>query len=163
MAGQVASGSRLGTLPALEVEGLHLLQEFHLEAETPRGQLVEVATVLGLLLREHAALARADPRSRRFGALGQRRLRLFAERAKAHVRHEEGDLQPQRLGGTRADHELGFYLFVVEKWHAVELGRHDLDVVPARELRARHAHGVHAPVMARPLEPVLGHLLDPLL
>lgn len=43
----------------------------------------------------------------------------------------------------------------------MELGRENLDVVPARELRAGHAHGVYAAVMAHALEPVFGHFANP--
>jgi len=111
----VPARAGLGALPALEVEGLHLLDQLHAEAEARRRQLVEVAGVLGLLVGQHAALARADAGAGPLGAAGQRHLGLLGERAEAHVRHEERRLEPQRLLRVGPDHELRPHLLVVEQ------------------------------------------------
>jgi hypothetical protein len=76
VAREVTAGAGLGALTALEVEGLHLLQQVEAPAEAGGGELVEVAAVLGLLLREHPALAGADPGAAELGTARECRLRL---------------------------------------------------------------------------------------
>ena len=150
----------LGPLPALEVERLHLLEVVERPAEASRRQLVEVAAVVGLLLGQHAALARADARAGQLGALRQRRLGLLGQRAEAHVGHEDRDVEPQRLVGVGPDAHLGADRLVVEQREGGELPGDELQVVPRRQPDARHAHGRHRAVMAGLGQTVLGQLVD---
>ena len=68
VSGEMAAGAGLRALAELEVQCLHPVQAGLVPAETARGQLVEVAGALGLLLGEHPALAGADRRARPLGA-----------------------------------------------------------------------------------------------
>ena len=92
--------------------------------------------------------------------LGQRDLRLLGQRAEAHVRDEERDVEAQRPRGAGADDDVRAHGLVVQARHLVELGRDELQVVPRGEPVARHAHGVHRAVVPHLLEAVDGEVLD---
>jgi hypothetical protein len=155
---QVPARPRLGGLPALEVHGLHLLELVHREPEPGRGQLVQVARVLGLLFGEHPPLARGDTGTGQLGAARERDLGLLRQRAEAHVGDEQRDVEPQRSLRPRADREVASHLHVVELRRRGELRRHELDAVPAWQLGAGHPHRRHRTVRA--LQPLCGEPLD---
>ena len=159
-AGKVSAGAGLGALSSLEVKGLRPARLVHGPPEPGRRQLVEIARVVLLFLRQHAALARADAGPRHLGSLGQRHLGLFAEGSKAHVAHEEGDVQAERPLRLRADDELRAHGVVVGQRTGGELGGEDLEVGPAGEIGERHAHRRNHPVVADLLQAVPGELLD---
>ena len=127
------------------LRGAHLLPA---EAEARRSQLVEIARIGLLLLGQHAAFARADAGADEFGAAGQRHLGRCRERTEAHVRDDQRYRQPQRPLRVRPDDDIGADGVIVEQRRAVQLGGKDLDVVPARQLVARHAHRVHHAMVA---------------
>ena len=159
-AGQMATGAGLGTLAELEVERLHVADLLERPSEAGRRELVEVAAVLGVLLGEHPALARADAGAGTLGAPGERHLRLERQGTEAHVRHEQRDVEAQRPVGAGPDRDVGAHRFVVEQRSGRELGRDDLDRVPAREPVAWHPHRGHRPVMAELRQPVGRQLAD---
>jgi hypothetical protein len=156
----VTSGAGLGPLTALEVEGLHLGQRVPRPAEAGRCQLVEVPTRLGLFLGQHAALAGADRGADQLGSSGQSGLRFLRQRAEPHIRHEDQDVEPQRLVGVGTDAHPGGYVDVVEQRQPGQLGGDELDVIPCRQLLAGHAHGRHRPVVAGLGQPVRRRLVD---
>ena len=157
---QMPPGAGLGALAALEVEGLHGLQLVPGEAETARGILVEVAAAGLLLLRQHAALAGADAGAGKLGAPRERDLGGLRERAEAHVRDDERNVERERLLRIGPDHHLGADRLVVQMRHAMELRGDELDVVPARQVLARHAHGHDDAVVAGLAEAVPRIALD---
>ena len=73
---------------------------------------------------------------------------------------KQRDRQPQRLLRPRADDQLGGHRRVVEERQPVELGGDELEVVPARQLGGRHAHGAPRAVVADLGEPLAGQPLD---
>ena len=148
VARQMPAGAGLGALPALEVECLHMLELVPGKAEAARGELVKVAAAGLLLLRQHAALARADAGAGELGPARQRDLGGLGERAEAHVGDQERNIEGEPLLRARPDHHLGADGCVVEMRHAVELCGDELNVVPARQVLARHAHGDDDAVMA---------------
>ena len=159
-AGQVPSGAGLGPLAQLEVERLAAGSLVHRPAELAAGQLVEVAGALGPLLGQHPALARADPGSGPLSTAGQSHLGLLRQRPEAHIAHQQRDLQTQRPGRAGADDHLGADGLVVEAGAPGELGGHELDVVPAGQLGAGHAHRGDRSVMAQILEALVGQAAD---
>ncbi len=86
-------GTRLGTLAALEVEGLHSLNQFDVPAESGGCELIEIARIGGLFFRQHAALAGTDTGTRKFRTGRERHLRFLRQRAEAHVRNEQRNAQ----------------------------------------------------------------------
>lgn len=66
-------GAGLGALPALEVKRLHPRQEFFTVTEARTGQFIEIAAVLRLFLRQHAAFAAAYPGTGQLRAAGHGR------------------------------------------------------------------------------------------
>jgi hypothetical protein len=100
-----------------------------------------VPRVLRLFLGEHAALSGADPGARKLRSPGEGHLGFLGERAEAHVRHEEGDVQRKGLLGAGADHEFRSHRGVVQLGDLPQLGGDQLDVVPLREIGGGHAHG----------------------
>ena len=87
-------------------------------------------------------------------------LGLLGEGTEAHVRHEDRDVEPQRLVGVRADAHRGVDLDLVEQRETGQLGGDELDPVPRRKLFAGHAHGRHRPVRARLGQAVGRELVD---
>jgi hypothetical protein len=160
LAGQVPAGAGLGTLPRLEVEGLDAPHLVDVPPEAPRRQLVEVPRVGRVLLGQHAPLAGADARARHLGALGQRLLRLLGERPEAHVGHEDGDVEVQRLLRTGPDHHPRPHGLVVQQRHAVQLGGDELQIVPRRQQGPRDPHGRDRAVVADLAQPVPGQRVD---
>ena len=154
-AGQVAAGAGLRALAQLEVQRLHLVQARLVPAEPAGRELVEVAGALGLLLRQHPALARADRRCRR-----PRRPRASAVLASAESAPKlmsdtnTGMSQAQRLsplpGRCVTVVSTGSSSSVRE---AVQLRGEDLQVVPAWAAPARGTP-IAATVAVRPGEPV---------
>ena len=159
----MAAGAGLGALAALEVEGLALLHLVHGVAEAGRGQLVQVAGVGGLLLRQHAALAGADAGAGHLGTHGQGHLGLFGEGAEAHVRDEQRTLQHQGFVRIGADDHLGADRVFVQQRHLVQLGGQELDLFPLGQLVARHAHGADPAMVTDLGQPVFGQVLDVLI
>lgn len=84
----MATGAGLGALATLEVKRLHFLEQFFLVTELGAGQLVEVSGIFLLLLRQHAALARADAGARKLGATSESNLGLLRQCPEAHVGNE---------------------------------------------------------------------------
>ncbi len=93
----MAAGAGLGTLAAFEMKRLRALDLVPGESEPGGCQLVEIPGIGRLLLGQHAALAGADARAGQLGAPGQGDLGLLGQGAEAHVRDENGDVQPQRF------------------------------------------------------------------
>ena len=89
----MASGTRLRTLPTLEVKGLYLSNLVQVPAEPGGGQFVEVATIGCLLLGKHASLARANACAGHLRASRKSRLRLFTQGTEAHVADEQRNLK----------------------------------------------------------------------
>ena len=145
---QVTAGPGLGALTELEVDGLDGRQDLLGVAEPRRGDLVEVARALGPLLGQDAALTRADAGPGPLRPPGQRGLRLLRERSEAHVGDEHRDLEPQRLGRPTADHDVGRDRLVVEQGQPGQLSGEHLQVLPLRQVRARHSHRGDRSVMA---------------
>ncbi len=135
--GQVPARPRLGALAELEVEGLDLREHVPAPAEARRRELVEVARVLALFFGQHAALARADARSRELRSACEGGLRFLRQRAERHVGDEQRKVEPQRLGRVRADAHLGADGHVVEQREPRELRGDELDRVPTRHLLSR--------------------------
>ena len=160
-AGQVSAGAGLGALTELEVEGLHLVEQRLAPAEPRRRQLVEVARVLGLLLGQHAALARADAGAGLLGAPGQRGLGLLRQRAEAHVADEDRDVEHAAAGRRsarsrrpcRPARRRAAGGGPAGRWRSSS-GSHD-----GNEL-ALDAHRRDRTVVTDPVEPVQGQLVD---
>src|SRR5690606_23697948 len=102
---EMAPGARLGALAALEVKRLHPWKKRLLVSKLGRRELVEVAAILGLLVRQHSTFTRADPRSCELCTLGESDLGLLRQRAKTHVRDEEGNREFQRPRCVRTEYE----------------------------------------------------------
>jgi hypothetical protein len=145
---KMAAGARLGALATLEVKGLRRAHLVPAEAKARRGQLVEVARVGLLFLGQHTAFARADAGARDLGALRQRHLGRRRQRTEAHVGNEQGNRQPQGFLRLGPDQHMGAHRVLVQQWRAMQLRGQDLDVVPGRQLVARHAHRLHRAVVA---------------
>jgi hypothetical protein len=128
------------------------------EPEPSRGQLVQVARVLGLLLGEHATLTRGDAGAGQLGAARERDLRLLRQGAEAHVGYEERDVEPQRLLRPRSDRDVASHLHLIELGRRGELRGHKLDRVPAWQLGAGDPHRRHRTVRA--LQPLCCERLD---
>jgi hypothetical protein len=156
----MSTGSGLGTLAGLEVEGLALRDLVETPAELRRRELVEVPGVRLLLLRQHAAFSGADARSGQLGAHRQGRLGLLRERAEAHVAHEEGDLQLEGPRGRRPHDQSGVHRVVIQEGPSGELRGQELKVAPAGQLVERHAHGRDLAVVPESAQAVPGERLD---
>ena len=132
-AGQVTTGSGLRALAELEVERLHLLEHIPRPSEARRRELIEVARVLGLLLRQHATFTRTDPRTRELRAPRQRGLRLLRQCAERHVGHEHPDVEEKRLPRVRSDAHFGADRNIIEERKSRKLRRDKLDRIPTRD------------------------------
>ena len=129
--GEVTAGSGLGPLAELEVEGLGEGHLVHREPEATRRQLVEVATVRGLLLGEHPTLAGADPGAGRVGTRSPGPPSPPpTERRSSCRRRRSASTGHQGAVGVGPDDGIGAHGHVVEQGPASELGGDELDVVP---------------------------------
>jgi hypothetical protein len=143
---EVPAGTGLGALPGLEVERANVAvgHELNVPPKLGRGELVKVPRVGAALLVERAALAAADPGAGHLGALGERDLGARRERAKGHVAHKDGDLQPERLLGAGADDDARVDGVAVKERALGQLSSQDADVGPLWQCvrLVAHAHCV---------------------
>ena len=95
------ASARFRTLPSFKVKGLNTFDKFRFPAKPSRGQFIEVSRVFGLLFIQHATLARTYTCARHLRTTRERCFGFLRQRAKAHVRDKERDIQLQGLRGTR--------------------------------------------------------------
>jgi hypothetical protein len=135
LAHQVAAEADLATLADEELAAVGEAQMVRVEAVTGLDALIEPLGRIAPLVGDHAALARAGGGARHGGAPRQRRLGLVAERAEAHARDVDGNVEHDRLFRPRADDGLGLALLAVAfDDEARQRARQERQVVPVRDL-----------------------------
>ena len=148
LAHQVAAQADLAALPDEELDGVGQHQVMRVEAVAALNDLVVPLGREVALGRDHPALSRAGRRAGHRGALGERHLGLDRQRAEAHARDVDGDVELDRLlREARAEHRLRHALLAVALDHeARERARQEDQLVPVRDL-LEHREAAH-PVAA---------------
>ena len=144
---QMAAESDLAALADEELAGIGEPQMMRVEAVARLDALVEPLDRVAPLVGDHAAFARAGGRARHGGAAGERDLRLEGQRAEAHARHIDRDVEHHRPLGARADHRLGVaFLAIALDDEAGQRAGKESQIVPMRDLLEQReaAHAVAA-------------------
>src|SRR5918911_1390199 len=145
LAHQVAAGAGLAALADEDLAGVGLEQVVRVEAVAALDALIVPLGGVFALLGDGAAVAAAGGRAGHGGALGQGDLGVLGERAIAHARDVDRDVQHQRVPGEAgAEHRLRLALLAVAlDDEARERGGQEGQVVKLRDL-LEHAKAAHA-------------------
>ena len=145
---QVAAEADLAALADEELDRVGEHQVVRVEPVPALDALVVPLRRVVALRRDHPALARARRRAGHRGALGERHLGLERERAEAHPRDVDGDVELDRLlREAGAEDRLRLALLAVALDHeARQRARHEHQLVPVRD-RLEHREAAH-PVAA---------------
>ena len=133
---QVAAEADLAALADEELDGIREHQVVRVEPVPALDALVVPLRRVVALRRDHPALARARRRAGHRGALRERHLRLERERAEAHARDVDGDVELDRLlREARAEHRGRVALLAVAlDDEPRERPREEDELVPVRDL-----------------------------
>ena len=145
LAHEVAAEADLAALPDEELTGVREHQVVRVEPVPALDALVVPLRREVALRRDHPALPRARRRSRHGRTLRERHLRLERERAEAHARDVDGDVELDRvLREARAEDGLRLALLAVALDHEPgQRARHEHELVPVRDL-LEHREAAHA-------------------
>ena len=145
LAHQVAAQADLAALPDEELAGVGEHQVVRVEPVPALDALVVPLGRQVALGRDHPALARAGRRAGHRGALGERHLGLDRERAEAHARDVDRDVELDRLlREARAEDRLRLALLAVALDHeARQRAGHEHQLIPVRD-RLEHREAAHA-------------------
>ena len=144
LAHQVPAEADLASLADEELHGVGQHQVVRVEPVPALDDLVVPLGAQVALGRDHSALAAARCRAGHGRALRERHLRLERQRAEAHPRDVDRDVELDRLlGEARAEHRLRDALLAIALDHeARERARQEDQLVPVRDL-LEHREAAH--------------------